>query len=72
MKHLKVIIDIKMTDDEFNSQDVQEFIESINSGEMTEHAKTSWRDTVLGSGAMDITVTYGLKEIEAEATEEAI
>lgn len=64
MKHLQVIIDIKMTDDEFNSEDVQNFISLISSGAMTETAKTSWKNTVLGSGAMDISVTYGLKEAQ--------
>jgi hypothetical protein len=62
MKHVQIIIDIKMTDAEFNSEDVQGFISSVTSGAMTEIAKKDWGETILGDGAMDITVTYGLKE----------
>lgn len=64
MKHLQIQIDIKMTDQEYNSEEVQTFIQDIQSGATTQQAKDSWKDTILGQGAMDISVTYGVKEVE--------
>lgn len=53
-----------MTDQEYNSEEVQTFIQDIQSGATTQQAKDSWKDTILGQGAMDISVTYGVKEVE--------
>lgn len=64
MKHLQIQIDIITTDEEFNSDEVQAFIQDIQSGETTQQAKDSWKDTILGHGAMNISVTYGVKEVE--------
>ena len=65
MKHLQIKIDIITTDEEFNSEDVQAFIQEIQTGKMTQKAKESWKDTILGQGAMNISVTYAVEEVEA-------
>jgi hypothetical protein len=63
MKTFVIKIEIEHTDKTYNSEPVQEFIESLGSPDInwTKQMKKAFKETTLGKDAFNINITYALK-----------
>jgi hypothetical protein len=62
MTHFIIEIDIEMTNEIFESPEVQKFIKEMSMPRFTKILKDSYKNTVLGSKSEKIEITYGIKQ----------
>jgi len=55
-------VDIEMTNETFNSTDVQKFIKEMSKPYLKNIIKNSYRNTVLGEKSKNIQIIYGIKQ----------
>lgn len=55
-------VDIEMTNETFQSTDVQKFIKEMSKPYLKNIIKNSYRNTVLGEKSKNIQIIYGIKQ----------
>ena len=55
-------VDIEMTNETFQSTDVQKFIKEMSKPYLKNIIKNSYRNTVLGEKSKNIQILYGIKQ----------
>ena len=62
MTHFIIEIDIQMTNEVYESPEIQKFIKEMSMPRFTKMLKDSYKATVLGSKSEKIEITYGIKQ----------
>ena len=62
MTHFIIQIDIQMTNEVYESSEIQKFIKEMSMPRFTKMLKDSYKATVLGSQSEKIEITYGIKQ----------
>ena len=62
MTHFIIEIDIEMTNEVYDSPDVQFFIKEMSMPRFSKMLKDSYKATVSGAQSEKITITYGIKQ----------